>query len=436
MTSDNLHDISRKRVPRLSVLMTAYNSARFLPEAIESVLSQTFSDFEFIIVDDGSTDKSASIIRSFSARDSRVRGIFLGKNVGIPRAANMGLFEVRAPLVARVDSDDICAPNRFAKQVSYMDKHADIYILGCRAVNIDVADNMIEGAGDYKLTFAMGHRQIANNISIGDYPLLHPASMYRTAEVLALGGYREVFPIGEDFDLYERMFVRFGSVFANLSNALYFYRSYSSSMSSVSGKYNAKRHHWINAQLRHSSNCFRHGFSDPLSSFKSLPFPPLSSSKDEFIIMELVFYLYVYSVLFYRSISRIRDLHVPSKNLRRFKMIMGKLSRLPKSSKNREFLYRRFFLLLLPAMPRDKEERVDFLKSFDDALLNSDDFLCNRNYSNLCLVVSRGCLGFGEWKYFMRYMFISFRIDFIFTLYFIFVRSLAHLKEVLCLSRA
>ena len=417
-------------IPRLSVLMTSYNSERFLSAAIVSILEQTFTDFEFIVVDDGSTDKSASIIRSFSARDSRVRGIFLDKNVGIPRAANIGLREVRAPLVARMDSDDICAPNRFSRQVSYMDKHADIYMLGCRAFSMNEEDNMIEDVGVYKVIFAMGRRRIADYIVRGDYPLVHATLMYRTSRVLALGGYREVFPIGEDDDLYERMFARYGSVFANLSDGLYFYRRYPGSLTSViHGRYNLKKRRWIKALIRHSADCFRQGLADPLSVVETVPFPPLSSSKDEFIIMELVFYLYVYRVFLYKSLS-------PIKNVRRLCMITSKLTRLPKSSKTREFLYRRFFLLLLPAMPRDKDERGDFFKSFDNALFNRDDFLYNKDYSNLCLVVALGCLSFGEWKYFMRYMFISFRIDFIFTLYFIFVRSLAHLKEVLCLSRA
>ncbi len=431
MANDNprdiSYDISGKSVPRLSVLMPLYNGERFLSEALESILSQTFTDFELLIVDDGSSDSSASIVRSFAARDSRVRGFFLRKNVGIAPAMNIGLREARAPLIARADCDDFCAVNRFAQQVAYMDRHPDICILGCRAVIIDEDDNMIEGVGDYKLTFAMGHRQISNNISRGDYPLLHPALMYRRAGMLALGGYREVFPVGEDLDLYERMFVRLGCVFANLSKALYFYRRYPSSLSSASGKYNVKKRHWINAQLRHSSDCFRHGFSDPLAAFKSLPFPPLSGSTDELIIMELVFYFRIYRNLLYRSFSQTKSLRSPTKNLRRLKMIRNKLSRLPKDSKIVELLGRRFFLLLLPVMPSAKDEREDFLKSFDDALFNRDGVLDSIDYSNSCIVVARGCLVFGEWKYFIRYMFIAFRIDFTFTLRFIFSRALAHL---------
>ena len=407
-------------IPRLSVLMTSYNSERFLSSAIVSVLEQTFTDFEFIVVDDGSKDSSRSIIRSFCARDSRVRGIFLPKNVGIPRAANRGLREVRAALVARVDSDDLCAPSRFTRQVSYMDKHSDIYMLGCRAVSIDEFGNKIEGVGDYKIPFAMGRRQIADNIWGRGYPLLHATLMYRTSRVVALGGYRELFPIGEDLDLYERMFARYGCVFANLSNVLYFYRRYPSSLSSVSGQYNSKKHHWIIALIRYSSDCVRQGFSDPLAFVKVLSFPPLFFSKAEFNIIKLLFYLLVYRKL-------LSEFPSPAKNLRRLCMIRGKLSCLAKDSKIRELLARRFFLLLLPVIPRDKDDRVDFFVNFDDALFNRDGFFERTDYCNSCLFVARGCLGFGEWKNFMRYMFIAFRINFFYTLRFIFVRSLAHL---------
>ena len=418
MTSDNSYDIPRNRVPRLSVLMPLYNGERFLPEALESVLSQTFTDFELLVVDDGSSDGSASIVRSFSARDSRIRGFFLDKNVGISAAMNRGLREARAPLIARMDCDDYCDPSRFAKQVSYMDKHADIYMLGCRSVNTDERGNRIKGK-EYNVVFAKGSRQIFGHIRRGDYPLLHATLLYRTATVLSLGGYREIFTIGEDDDLYERMLSHYGCVFANLSNILYFYRRISSSNTR---QYNSKKRRWVKALIRHSAEFIRQGLSDPVDFVKDLSFPPLATPKDEFNIIELLFYLSMYR----GSLSKFSS---QEKNSRKLSMIRGKLSLLPEDSKIRELLDRRFFLLLLPVIPRDKGERRDFFSIFDAALFNRDDYFDSKNYSNLCLVVARGCLGFGEWKYFVRYMFRAFRIDFIFVLYFFYVRALAHLRK-------
>ncbi len=404
--------------PRLSVLMTAYNSERFISRAIVSVLEQTFSDFEFIIVDDGSTDSSASIIRFFCAKDSRVRGIFLPENVGIPRAANRGLREVRAPLVARVDSDDICVSSRFAEQVSYMDKHSDIYMLGCRSASIDESGNRLKDK-KYDIAFASDRKKIVELMGRGIYPLLHPTLVYRTATVRSLGGYREMFYIGEDFDLLERMFVRYGSVFANLPRVLYFYRYCSSSISS---RNSLKDRCWLHALIRYSSDCVKQGHLDPLDSAKDLSLSSLPISKDEFNIIELLFYLSMYRKLLFQSPFRFR-------NLRRLKMIKGKLSRLPNRSEIKECLDRRFFLLLLPSVPSDKYERADFLTNFDNALSNKDGYFDSTDYCNFCLIVARGCLGLGEWRYFIHYMFRAFSIDFIFVLYFFYVRALAHLRR-------
>ena len=423
--------------PRLSILMTTYNGERFLSEAIVSILEQTFTDFEFIIVDDGSTDGSASIIRSFCARDKRVRGIFLDKNVGIPRAANRGLRAARAALVGRMDSDDICVPNRFAKQVSYMNKHPNIYILGCRAINVDEFGNriekknckgsIIEGVGNYGIPFATGRQRIADRIGKGEYPLLHATLIYRTSAVLALGGYREIFPVGEDLDLYERMLFRYGCVFANLSSALYFYRRYRGSICSTSGQYTAKRHLWVNVLIHHSADCLRRGLPDPLANVKHLPPPPpFRSANDELIIMELIFYLHSYRNLFYNFIPKVQNFRARAKDLRRLRMIMSKLSLLPRGSKTREFLYSRLILLILPDMPSSQDERGDFLKSFDYALFDRGGSVYDWDYCNNCISVARSCLGFGEWKRFLRYMFIAFRFDFIYTLRFIFVRSFVH----------
>ena len=116
--------------PRISVLMTAYNSQQYVAQAMESILNQTFSDFEFIIINDGSTDDTARIIRQYATRDSRIKFIDNKVNKGLISVLNQGLELCKGEYIARMDSDDISIPTRFALQLEYMDAHPDVGVLG------------------------------------------------------------------------------------------------------------------------------------------------------------------------------------------------------------------------------------------------------------------------------------------------------------------
>jgi hypothetical protein len=116
-------------MPKISVIMPAYNAERYVGEAIESVLSQTFGDFEFLIIDDASTDSTESVIASFS--DPRIRLLKNENNLGIARTLNRGLDEALGEYIARMDSDDVSLPERFEKQVRYLDLHPECDVLGC-----------------------------------------------------------------------------------------------------------------------------------------------------------------------------------------------------------------------------------------------------------------------------------------------------------------
>ena len=372
-------------VPHLSVLMTTYNGERFLNAAIVSILEQTFTDFEFIIVDDGSMDGSASIIRSFSRRDSRVRGIFLRKNVGIPRAANRGLREVRAALVGRMDSDDLCAADRFARQVSYMDEHADIYMLGCRSVNIDEHGDRIKD-GEYNIDFARGRKMIGYLMGKGIYPLLHATLVYRTASVLALGGYREIFSIGEDIDLCKRMLSCYGSVFANLGNKLYFYRRHSSSSTQVN---DLLEHSLVQTLIQYSFECRVRGLPDPLADPLAAPLvAPLAD-----------------------HLADARELSFSS---------------LAISASERKKLEHRCFIISVRELSANKEQRRRFLARFDRSLSHEPQ---HPQGCLPCIVVARECLRYGEYIYFMRYLLRAFRIDFILTSHFFYTRTLSRLGK-------
>src|SRR5688500_15808321 len=115
--------------PAVSCVMTVFNTERYLREAVESILAQTLADFEFIIIDDGSTDASPQILREYAARDSRIR-LVSRPNTGIVKAANEGIGMARAKYLARMDSDDVSLPHRFATQVKYLDEHPDCVLVG------------------------------------------------------------------------------------------------------------------------------------------------------------------------------------------------------------------------------------------------------------------------------------------------------------------
>ena len=116
--------------------MSVYNGEQFLDLAIESVLAQTFSDFEFLILDDGSTDRSRAIVERHAAVDSRIR-LISRENRGLIASLNQLLEEAKAPLIARMDADDICLPHRFERQHAFLQAHADYGVVGSAAEDID-----------------------------------------------------------------------------------------------------------------------------------------------------------------------------------------------------------------------------------------------------------------------------------------------------------
>ena len=116
---------------KISVIKPVYNTALFLSSSIESILEKTFSDFEFLIVNDGSTDASLDIIQDYAKKDHRSRCVNLSQNRGMPCACKHGIRSSRTPLFARMDADDIAFPERLQKQCNYMKEHPEVRGLGC-----------------------------------------------------------------------------------------------------------------------------------------------------------------------------------------------------------------------------------------------------------------------------------------------------------------
>jgi glycosyltransferase involved in cell wall biosynthesis len=213
-------------VPRVSVLLPVYNGTPHLASAIESVLAQSFTDFELLILNDGSTDDSAAIAQSY--QDSRIR-YFEHPNMGLPATLNKGARFARGEFLFRQDQDDLSYPDRFMRQVAYLDAHPDVAVLGTWArIFVD---------GNPAAAFRY-HRHPVAPVTIAlcaifDSTFVHSSVAFRRSTFEALGGYScdPMRQPPEDFELWSRM-CRLHPT-ANLAEILVDYREVASSMSRV-----------------------------------------------------------------------------------------------------------------------------------------------------------------------------------------------------------
>jgi len=183
-------------VPMVSVVMPVYNCARFLAAAIESILTQTFADFEFLIVDDGSDDATPNIVADYARRDPRIRAFRNSHNEGIVVALNRGLDESRGHYIARMDGDDISLPDRLEKQVAWIDKKPDIDVLGAALTYIDAHSREIG---------LVRHCTLEKSI-LSQCPLLHPTVLIRRESLERHKlRYRQRYNCAEDYYLWLEM---------------------------------------------------------------------------------------------------------------------------------------------------------------------------------------------------------------------------------------
>lgn len=210
------------QAPAVSVLMAVFNGQMYLREAVESVLAQTFGDFEFIVIDDGSTDDTLKLLEEFAAKDSRLR-VVSRPNKGLTLTLNEGLDLARAQFLARMDADDISLPMRFEKQVAYLQEHPDCVLVGSAVTMIDP-----DGSPIRALCSERTHEQIDEAHLKCGWPVVHPVVMMRTAAVRKIGGYRNQYNTLEDLDLFLRL-AEVGKL-ANLPDILLKYRQHFSSV--------------------------------------------------------------------------------------------------------------------------------------------------------------------------------------------------------------
>ena len=209
--------------PRVSCVLPVYNGEQFVEEAVRSILDQSFTDFELVVVDDGSTDSTPQKLKTLADSDKRVR-VLSQSNGGIVSALNTGLQASRGIYIARMDADDISMTDRFSFQVDYLDKNPDCVLVGGVARSIAMQDSAQR--------FATGGRHERTDLSLFPPRIavsIHPLIMVRTAALRAIGGYRDTYPHAEDYDLFIRLSIH-GTI-DNPPKEILFYRRHADAIS-------------------------------------------------------------------------------------------------------------------------------------------------------------------------------------------------------------
>lgn len=225
------------RPPTLSVILPVYNSRQFVEQAVASILKQTFTDFELIVVDDGSFDGTAVILKRLSDQDERII-LVTRENRGLVASLNEGLTRARGEFIARMDADDAALPQRFAEQLAFL-----------RATGYDICGTAVQCFGNSRLIWR--YPQTPTEVEVHmlfDSPYAHPSVMFRASVFKSLL-YRDMFSDGEDYDLWQRAW-GLGLKGANLNGVFLRYRVHAAQVSSAR-KYKqystadqVRRRHW------------------------------------------------------------------------------------------------------------------------------------------------------------------------------------------------
>jgi glycosyltransferase involved in cell wall biosynthesis len=211
-----------KNKPLISVIMPVFNAEKTIIEALESIRMQTLKDFELIIIDDASSDASFVKIKYF--KDRRIRLIHLKNHVGVATALNIGLENTHGKYIARMDSDDVCHSERFAKQVSFLELHSDVVAVGSWVILINADGEVL------RLKKMPVASQEIRDLILRFNPLIHPTLMIRSEVFKQIGVYDTQLNGAEDYDLMLRLVSRLN--FVNLPEVLLKFRVTRSSITS------------------------------------------------------------------------------------------------------------------------------------------------------------------------------------------------------------
>lgn len=206
---------------KISVLMACYNAAQYICEAVDSILHQSFFDFEFVIVDDGSEDDTLAIINSYS--DPRINVVSLKQNIGLIGALNVGLQHCRGEYIARMDADDVSMKERLAKQKEFLDNNSDVVAVGSSVVNFN------RQGVEVRIDYPIDHIAVMLHLMMFERTISHPAVMFRKDVIIRNGiQYRPQWLLCEDYYLWYEL-SQYGKL-ANLRTPLIkYYRGVSQS---------------------------------------------------------------------------------------------------------------------------------------------------------------------------------------------------------------
>jgi hypothetical protein len=212
--------------PPVTVLMAVFNGEQYIAAAVRSILAQSYEDFELLIVDDGSTDRSAAIVRGI--KDPRIRVLPSERNVGLAASLNRGISEARGEFIARLDADDISSPHRLESQVTFMRANPDVALVGSWYTDITA-----DGSRGAQHQLPTEHLDIRWHLCLYD-PFVHSAVLWRRRTVAELiGGYDERLEYSMDYDLWRRIAAR--CRVANIPEYLVQLRAQDASMSATFG---------------------------------------------------------------------------------------------------------------------------------------------------------------------------------------------------------
>jgi len=240
-------------MPDISILLPCFNAGSCLEEALDSLLTQTYPNFEIIAVDDGSTDTTLEILQAIGQIDPRLV-VLAEPHRGVVGAANRGLSACRGEIIARMDADDRCHPERVAKQRDFLLTHDDIDVVSCLVEGFP-ADAVGEGFQIYYrwLNSLIDHEDIAREIFV-ESPIANPSAAFRREWIQSLGGYQELgWP--EDYDLWLRAYLA-GSRFAKIPEVLVYWREHPERLTHTDSRYSvenflrAKAHYLANGPAR------------------------------------------------------------------------------------------------------------------------------------------------------------------------------------------